>query len=170
AEFRSGLPANVVKIVETCLAKNPATRYQTLDDLIRAVRVALDDLTGVRRCTMGERWTRARIAAVAAAAVLTVAAGFFVYDFLRGRYAGGEARVPIAVIDFNNETDEETLDGLSGMLITALEQSRRLSVMTRSRMFDIAKTIGHGSATSIDEALGQRICEADRGDGLVLPD
>jgi tetratricopeptide (TPR) repeat protein len=73
------------------------------------------------------------------------------------------------VIDFNNETDEETLDGLSGMLITALEQSRRLSVMTRSRMFDIAKTIGHGSATSIDEALGQRICEAAGVDALVIP-
>ena len=169
AEFRPGLPANVVKIVETCLAKNPTTRYQTLDDLIRAVRAALDDLTGVRRSVIGERWSRSRIAAVAAAAVLTVAAGFFVYDFLRGRYAGGESRVPIAVIDFNNETDEEALDGLSGMLITALEQSQRLSVMTRSRMFDIAKTIGHGSANTIDEALGQRICDAAGVDALVIP-
>ncbi|HEU4930278.1 MAG TPA: protein kinase, partial [Candidatus Krumholzibacteria bacterium] len=169
AEFRSGLPANVLKIVETCLAKNPAARYQTLDDLIRAVRSALDDLTGGRRAGKGERWHRTRVAAVAAAAVLTVAAGFFVYDFLRGRYAGGGSRVPIAVIDFNNETDEEALDGLSGMLITALEQSRRLSVMTRSRMFDIAKTIGYGNATSIDEALGQRICDAAGVDALVIP-
>ena len=168
-EFRSGLPANVIKIVETCLAKNPSARYQTLDDLIKAARSALDDLTGSRRSGDGERWSRGRVAALAAAAVLTVAAGFFAYDFLRGRYAGGEARVPIAVIDFNNETDEHALDGLSGMLITALEQSRRLQVMTRSRMFDIAKTIGHGNADSIDEALGQRICEAAGVDALVIP-
>jgi tetratricopeptide (TPR) repeat protein len=106
---------------------------------------------------------------VAAAAVLTVAAGFVAYDFLRGRRAGGEDRVPIAVIDFNNETEEASLDGLSGMLITALEQSRRLSVMTRSRMFDIAKTIGYDDASRIDEALGQRICDAAGVEALVIP-
>ncbi len=168
AEFRSGLPPAVTKIVETCLTKNPADRYQSLDALIRALRGALDNLTGGRR-GIAERWSRARIAAVAAAAVVTVAAGFFAYDFVRGRRAGGEERVPIAVIDFNNETDEVSLDGLSGMLITALEQSRRLSVMTRSRMFDIAKTIGRGDATTIDEALGQRICDAAGVEALVIP-
>ncbi|MCI0452570.1 MAG: protein kinase [Candidatus Latescibacteria bacterium] len=166
-EFRAGLPPAVIKVVETCLVKNPADRYQSLDALIHAVRAALDDMTGRRRG--GERWGRARVAGAAAAAVLTVAAGFVVYDFLRGGRAGGEARVPIAVIDFNNETDQAALDGLSGMLITALEQSRRLSVMTRSRMFDIAKTIGHGDAARIDEALGQRICEAAGVDALVIP-
>lgn len=169
-EFRSGLPPAILKVVETCLAKDPARRYQSLDELIAALRSALDDLTGGRRAgTSSDRWRRTRLAAVAAAAVLTVAAGFVTYDFLRGRRAGGVSRVPIAVIDFNNETDEAALDGLSGMLITALEQSQRLSVMTRSRMFDIAKTIGRGEATSIDEALGQRICEAAGVDALVIP-
>ncbi len=167
-EFRPGLPSSVVKVVETCLAKNPADRYQSLDALMHAVRAALDEMTGRRRGA-AEGWSRSRIAGLAAAAVLTVAAGFVAYDFLRGRHAGGGSRVPIAVIDFNNETDQTTLDGLSGMLITALEQSRRLSVMTRSRMFDIAKTIGRGDATSIDEALGQRICEAAGVDALVIP-
>ncbi len=167
-EFRPGVPPSVVKIVETCLSKNPGQRYQSLDALIIALRASLDEVTGGRRGNAGGR-QRARMAALAAAAVLTVAAGFITYDFLRGRRAGGEARVPIAVIDFNNETDEAALDGLSGMLITALEQSRRLSVMTRSRMFDIAKTIGRGDATTIDEALGQRICDAAGVEALVIP-
>lgn len=170
AEFRSGLPPAVLKVVETCLSKNPADRYQSLDALITALRAALDDLTGGRRAgAKGAGLSRARIAAFAAAAVVTIAAGFLTYDFLRVRSAGGEERVPIAVIDFNNETDEAALDGLSGMLITALEQSRRLSVMTRSRMFDIAKTIGSGDATRIDEALGQRICDAAGVEALVIP-
>ena len=169
-EFRAGLPPAVLKIVETCLCKNPVERYQSLEVLIGATRAALDDLTSGRRGgSRPDGWHRARIAALAAAAVLTVAAGFVTYDFLRGRRAGGEDRVPIAVIDFNNETDEAALDGLSGMLITALEQSRRLSVMTRSRMFDIAKTIGHGDASRIDEALGQRICDAAGVEALVIP-
>jgi tetratricopeptide (TPR) repeat protein/predicted Ser/Thr protein kinase/TolB-like protein len=168
-DFRPGLSASVAKILEKCLAKHPDERYQSLDELIDAARGALDDLTGGRRGTTSARARRARIAALAAAAVLTVTAGFVAYDFLRGRNAGGHVRVPIAVIDFNNETDEETLDGLSGMLITALEQSRRLSVITRSRMFDVAKSIGRGDATRIDEALGQRICEAAGVDVLVIP-
>jgi tetratricopeptide (TPR) repeat protein len=169
-EFRAGLPPAVLKIVETCLSKNPAERYQSLDALIAATRAALDDLTSGRRAGGAkDGWRRAQIAAVAAVAVLTVAAGFVAYDFVRGRRAGGADRVPIAVIDFNNETDEASLDGLSGMLITALEQSRRLSVMTRSRMFDIAKTIGHNDASHIDEALGQRICDAAGVHALVIP-
>jgi tetratricopeptide (TPR) repeat protein len=55
------------------------------------------------------------------------------------------------------------------MLITALEQSRRLQVMTRSRMFDILKTIGEKDATRIDESLGQRICDAAGVRALVIP-
>ena len=51
-------------------------------------------------------------------------------------------RIPIAVVDFVNETDEQELNGLSGLLITALEQSRHLSVLPRSRMFDILKQLG----------------------------
>ncbi len=165
AEFRPGLPSAVVKIVETCLEKRREDRYQTLDELIAALRGALDDLTGVRRRAP----RRVRVAGVAALTALTLVAAFVAFDFLRARHAEGEVRVPIAVIDFDNDTDEPALDGLSGMLITALEQSRRLSVMTRSRMFDILKTLGHGDATGIDESLGQRICEASGVDALVIP-
>ncbi|HEU4365897.1 MAG TPA: serine/threonine-protein kinase, partial [Candidatus Krumholzibacteria bacterium] len=127
-DFRPGLPQAVVKIVERCLAKAPADRYQSLDDLIAALRRVLDSMTGVGR--VASRPSRLRLVGIATAAVLTMVAGLLALDFLRGRVAGGQDRVPIAVIDFDNDTDETALDGLSGMLITALEQSRRLSVMT----------------------------------------
>jgi len=68
-------------------------------------------------------------------------------------------RIPIAVIDFINETNEPELSGLSGMLITSLEQSKRLSVLTRSRMFDILKQIEINEFERIDESLGRRICK-----------
>jgi predicted Ser/Thr protein kinase len=166
-ELRTGLSSSIVKIVETCLQKRREERYQSLDELIVVVRRELDSLTGVRHGSRAQR--RMRLAGVAAAAVLTLAAAFVAFDFLRARHAEGEVRVPIAVIDFDNDTDEPALDGLSGMLITALEQSHRLSVMTRSRMFDILKTLGHDDATGIDEALGQRICQATGTDALVIP-
>ena len=161
-DLREGLPADVVHIVERCLKKNPAERYQSLDELMSALREVIEP-------AHEKRWSRLKLASVAAAAVLTLAAGLFAYDFLRGKKAGGEERVPIAVIDFNNDTHEPALEGLSGMLITALEQSRRLQVMTRSRMFDILKTVGEKDVTRIDESLGQRICDAAGVRVLVIP-
>lgn len=161
-ELRPTLPADVVHIVERCLEKNPGARYQSLDELMDALRVAIEP-------AHDKRWSRLKLASVAAAAVLTLAAGLFTYDFLRGRRAGGEERVTIAVIDFNNDAHEPALEGLSGMLITALEQSRRLQVMTRSRMLDISKTIGEQDVERIDESLGQRICDAAGVRALVIP-
>jgi len=165
AELRPAVPARVLKIVERCLKKNPEERFQTLDDLTLALKRAINPAAAWQR----DAPSRARVAAVAAAVVLTLVAAFVAYDFIRGRQAGGQVRVPIAVIDFNNETDDASLDGLSGMLITALEQSRRLSVMTRSRMFDLLKTLDRDGVEHIDESLGQRICDAAGVDVLVIP-
>ena len=162
--LREGIPVEVARIVQRCLEKNPAERYQSLGELIAAARAALDQVSAPRR-----RVSRLGIAGVAAAVVVTIVAALFVHDFLGGREAGGEERVPIAVIDFDNETHEPALEGLSGMLITALEQSRHLQVMTRSRMFDILKTMGEPDVSRIDESLGQRICDAADVRVLVIP-
>lgn len=69
----------------------------------------------------------------------------------------GIGRIKIAVVDFSNETGEKALDGLSGMLITALEQSRHLSVLTRSGMLDVLKQLGNEDIGHIDESLGREI-------------
>jgi len=45
------------------------------------------------------------------------------------------------------------------MLITALEQSRRLSVLTRSRMFDILNQLGKKDVDYINEKMGMEICK-----------
>ncbi len=166
SDFRSGVPSSVTKIVERCLAKSPADRYQSLDDLMEALRHALETMSGSGR---GAGVSRLQLVGIAAAAVITLVAAFIAYDFLRGHLAGGEERVPIAVIDFDNDTDEAALDGLSGMLITALEQSRRLSVMTRTRMLDVLETLGRDEVARIDESAGQRICDAAGVGALVIP-
>ncbi|MGB2869186.1 MAG: protein kinase [Bacteroidota bacterium] len=87
--------------------------------------------------------------------------------FLRTPSTNGE-RVPVVVADFVNDTKEPELDGLSGMLITALEQSRRLDVLPRSRMFDILKVLGKANAERIDEGLGKEICNQAGINSLML--
>jgi tetratricopeptide (TPR) repeat protein len=77
-------------------------------------------------------------------------------------------RIPVAVADFVNETDEKALNGLSGMLITSLEQSQHLSVLTRSRMFDLLKQMGKSEVEIVDEQIGRDICHQADVNALVL--
>ncbi|MFQ5584836.1 MAG: tetratricopeptide repeat protein, partial [Calditrichia bacterium] len=88
--------------------------------------------------------------------LLLMAAGYFLLSGKVEQNTNG-ARIPIAVADFTNQTGEAELDGLSGMLITALEQSRRLSVLSRARMFDILGQMGKSHVNRIDEATGREI-------------
>ena len=77
-------------------------------------------------------------------------------------------RIPVAIADFENQTNDASLDGLSGLLITSLEQSNYLSVLTRSRMFDLLKQIGKSNVNTVDEELGVEICERADINALVL--
>jgi hypothetical protein len=74
----------------------------------------------------------------------------------RAFYTG--ERIPVAIADFQNNTGDVTLDGLSGLLITSLEQSNYLTVLTRSRMYDLLKQIGKAEVESVDEKIGREIC------------
>jgi eukaryotic-like serine/threonine-protein kinase len=71
--------------------------------------------------------------------------------------AGARERTGVAIADFANDTGEPQLDGLSGLLITSLEQSRKLRVLTRSRMFDVLKEMGKTDVERIDEPLAREI-------------
>ncbi|MGY8781038.1 MAG: tetratricopeptide repeat protein, partial [Fidelibacterota bacterium] len=91
---------------------------------------------------------------------------FFGDDDKLQNYTGD--RIPVAIADFENNTEDASLNGLSGLLITSLEQSNHLSVLTRSRMFDLLKQIGKPNVDIVDEKIGMEICRrADIG-SLVL--
>ncbi|MBI3005486.1 MAG: protein kinase, partial [Ignavibacteriales bacterium] len=90
------------------------------------------------------------------------------YLLFFSQFSSNGERVPVVVADFVNETKEPELDGLSGMLITALEQSRRLDVLPRSRMFDMLKLLGKSNKERIDEDLGKEICSQAGINSLLL--
>ena len=77
-------------------------------------------------------------------------------------------RIPVAIADFENNTGDVTLDGLSGLLITSLEQSNYLTVLTRSRMYDLLKQIGKAEVELVDEKIGREICHRANINSLVL--
>jgi len=77
-------------------------------------------------------------------------------------------RIPVAIADFENNTGDATLDGLSGLLITSLEQSNYLRVLTQSRMYDLLKQIGKAEVESVDEKIGREICHRANINSLVI--
>jgi tetratricopeptide (TPR) repeat protein/TolB-like protein len=79
-----------------------------------------------------------------------------------------EEPITIAVADFANETQDRELEGLSGLLVTSLEQSRRLQVVTRSRMYDVLREAGHGGFDRIDERLGREAAARTQARALVV--
>src|SRR6266850_1235434 len=112
-----------------------------------------------------KRHKRGAVLIALAALLITVGGVLAVRRFQEG--SDSKDRIPIAVADFINETKEEDLNGLSGMLITSLEQSRHLTVLTRSRMFDVLKQLGKNDVASIDEPLGREICQQANISALV---
>ena len=146
---RPGVPRALSSLVASGLSKDPAGRP-------RNAQVWLDGLFTAERALARPLSRRARLLRAGAAVLAAAAAAAGAYLVLRPAPEPGE-RIAVSVADFANDTDERDLSGLSGMLVTSLEQSRRLAVMTRSRMFDVLKQLGHDPVERIDEPLAREI-------------
>jgi len=164
--LRSEAPIELERVVNECLEKQTAQRYQHVDELLadlRRVNKEPESKEAFPRTRVRTRipkkvlpkwgWV---LPAIMLGALSLAGAGYFL--FFKPKEVSA-VRIPIAVVDFVNATKEEELNGLSGMLITSLEQSRQLSVLTRSRMFDILKQMGKQDVDRIDETLGREICK-----------
>jgi len=155
---RAGIPHEVENIVDRCLAKEPSARYLQIAEFVRDVHRLKGVSQEVSWGWMSAKKT-ARSTLLLAGILLALLVSTVGYFLFRGRPVAGQERISVAVADFVNMTNEEELNGLSGLLITSLEQSRRLAVLTRPRMFDILQQIGKGDAGTIDEMLGREICK-----------
>jgi len=167
-KLAAGMPADAESVVLKCLEKDPARRYPTAKALAEDLqRILVGEPVQARPPGALERfWRKARRnkAWVATLATLVIALG------LPRAWAllDGGAPVTVAVADFDNQTGDAGLDALSGMLITSLEQSRKLSVVTRSRMFDLLRQLGRDETTQIDERLGRDVARQANARALLL--
>lgn len=157
--LRSDLPMGLSDMVDRALAKQINDRYQLADDLATDLQQLLKknaDGPAIDKTTaqikIQERW---RMVALAASllTLLAVCSILFLHPHTPSE------RVTLAVADFDNKTNEPELDGLSDMLITALEQSRQVEVLTRTRMFDILREMKQDSSSRIDETTARGICK-----------
>jgi tetratricopeptide (TPR) repeat protein len=162
-------------LVGRMLAKDPVDRPRDGGTVLAALAAYQRELertpsTPSAPARARRRRSPRRLAAIVALALgAVVAAAVGVGGYVAGRFeTTGGAPVTVAVADFTNQTGEADLDGLSGMLITSLEQSQRLSVLTRVRMLDVLRQLGKPNVSVVDEALGRELALGAGVRALVL--
>jgi len=161
-ELSGRVPRRLKRLVARCLARDPNERPT-------AARAA-EELLKVQQ-DLGRRTSTGRLALlVTAGGVLGMTlTGVAVWKHTRRAPAAGpDGRITVAVADFANETRESELDGLSGQLITSLEQSQRLRVLTRSRMIDVLRQSGRPGVLVVDEVAGREMALVAGVQALVI--
>jgi serine/threonine protein kinase/Flp pilus assembly protein TadD len=134
SQYRADVPAELARIVEVCLAKDPAKRYASAAILRDELR-ALQTQTGSRLAKAAKPRGRRLWAGIA---VLVVLAGAAAYVVLGKHTTPAKAR-SIAVLPFTNMSGDATQDyfsdGISEELLNLLAQIPQLKVAARTSSF-----------------------------------
>jgi tetratricopeptide (TPR) repeat protein/TolB-like protein/predicted Ser/Thr protein kinase len=140
--------ADIQRIVDKCLAKDPADRYQGMKDLVVDIRTARRHLDTAPQAAAVSTPIAGRLPAwawlAAGAVVIAVAAGWVLMrpQTTGTDAAGGRSGKPsVAVLYFDNTTGDKELDwmrtGITEMVVTDLSQSQEIEVVGTDRLYGI---------------------------------
>ena len=157
APLNSDLPENLKKVITRCLRKDPARRYQHMDD----VKVELEELkqAGDGAATFGPHVPRKvwRIAIPVLLASVLVAGGF---------YYGAHRTKPltdkdsIVLTDFTNTTGDNVFDDtLKQGLSVQLEQSPFLNLVSERRVNETLKLMGRSAGDRLTPEVTREVCQ-----------
>ena len=176
--LRTGVPMELEQIVNKTLAKRPDDRYQHSNDLLVDLKRVYNKLKTAEKITTTKIETKPkeqkyfkRYFLAAAAMILVIVAFLLIQPFFVKETIPGEPR-PIVVISFKNQTGDRTYDYLQeaipNLLITRLEQSKYLQVISWERIFDLLKQMGKQDVEVIDQDVGFEICRLEGVEAIVL--
>jgi tetratricopeptide (TPR) repeat protein len=177
-ELREDVPPQLARVVGKALSKDPDERYRDAAAMASDLRAAAREpaVEGRREAASGGAGAGASGSRVKVwlpiALVVAVAAAFLLLKPVLFEDELASAPRPIAVISFENRTGDQSYDYLRevipNLLITSLEQSKYLSVITWERMHDLLRQAGRGDVTAIDGETGFEVCRMDGIDTIVL--
>jgi len=160
---RAGVPMELDRIVSKALAKNPAERYQHLDDMLvdlRALHRGTGSGAGKGRSAPG--WKV--IVPVCAAVLAMFAAGYYYWR----RAPKLTDKDTLVLADFTNTTGDPVFDGaLRQGLTIQLAQSPFLSLVTEERIQQALRLMGQPADARLTLARAKEICERT-GSAAVL--
>ena len=176
--LRTGVPMELERIVSKAMTKEPSERYQHADEMLVDLRrfrkesepAHTPSLSRESKLPRGRR--RWMGIALPTAGVLAIAVALVLLKPMLFDEALVSEPKPIAVISFTNQTGDQDYDYLQeaipNLLITSLEQSRYLRVITWERMRDVLRQLGKADVRVIDADLGFELCRREGIHAIVL--
>ncbi len=174
--LRSGVPMELERIVIKALAKNPVDRYQHVDELIvdlKHLQKSKETTTAPSQIEIpaANKSVKNKYIIFATVFIILVISFLFIKPILFDEITAADAK-PIAVIAFANQTGNTSYDylreAIPNLLITSLEQSKYLRVMTWERMNDVLKQMGKGNIGEISKELGFELCRHEGIHAIVI--
>ena len=130
------------RVMDKCLAKEPAERYQGMKDLVvdlRALRRRLDSGAVAPLSSPRQHKRLFYVGVGIVAAVLLLAALLPLFRPSQAVPTTADTKSKVAVLFFDNNSGDESLDwlrtALADMLITGLSQSSRVQVLSTDRLY-----------------------------------
>ena len=176
----SDVSADIQRVVDKCLEKDPRERYQSMKDVavdLRAARRRLE--TGTHPPTVAAapvvppsrpRWLWPAVAV----AVLASAAGAWI-GFGRERAApatAGGAKPSIAVLYFDNTTGDASLDwmrtGITDMVVTDLSQSTQVDVVSTERLYGLLAEMHRADDKVLSSDVIRTVAERTGVDHVIV--
>ena len=173
-DLRNEVPAGLYTIVKKSLEKDPAQRYQSIDELTADLQAVKKGFGVIEKPSIKRKKDRTKKGAIliSVAVVLILILMVFLMNHREEQIPSKISKIPIGVMFFDNRTGEDKYDYLrkvlADMLITDLSQSRHLQVMTFPRMFDLLKSLGHEDVEIIDASMGFELCKLAGAHVMVL--
>jgi len=178
-EINTQVPEELSRIILKCLAKEKEARFQSAGEVrSELIRIA-EGLPTTEKIVPPKKpmtskeitvtLTKKKLLIPAIAIFVLAAIAVMLLLFLPK-----EAPVEhfVAVITFENQTGEQSYDylrkAIPNLLITSLEQSNNISVITWERMHDLLDQIGKGDVEVIDSDLGFELCRQNGIDAIVI--
>ncbi|MDH5769035.1 MAG: serine/threonine protein kinase, partial [Nitrospirota bacterium] len=171
-ELNTQISDDLNRMILRCLEKDKDKRYQSAGEMraeLEAIEKGMPTTEKVvpRRKPITSReitvtFSTKKLLIPALVIVAVIAAAVLVWQLIPQKEI---TKASIAVISFENQTGEKSYDYLQkaipNLLITSLEQSKYLSVMTWERMHDLLEQTGKEDTEVIDRELGFKLCSMD---------
>jgi serine/threonine protein kinase/Tfp pilus assembly protein PilF len=173
------VPEDLDRLILKCLEKDKTKRYQNAEEVAADLTKIEKGLPTTERLIVPKKPLTSKQVTVTFALKKALIPGAVIVGVIITAIAlwlfwpqKAQSKHSIAVINFRNQTGEKAYDYLQeaipNLLITSLEQSKYLSVMTWERMRDVLKQAGHPDIGIIDSDLGFELCRRDGVDNIVI--
>ena len=183
-ELNSQVPSDLSGVIMKCLEKDKDKRYQSAGE-VRQELIAIEKGIPTTERIIPERKPitsreitvtfgvkKLFIPALVVAAVIIAAV--VIWKLLPQKEAVFAPKIEnsIAVVSFENQTGDEAYNYLQkaipNLLITSLEQTGELYVVTWERMSDLLEQMGKKDTETIGKNLGFKLCRMEGVESIIL--